>query len=228
MAEGRFISYLRVSTKRQGQSGLGLEAQRKAVEDFLNGGRWEHLAEYVEVESGKRTDRPELEKALNHCKVTGATLVIAKLDRLSRDAHFLIGLQKAGAKFRAVDMPEADETVVGIMALFAERERKLISARTKDALAAVKARGTKLGCPLGATHLRQYGNAAGVAKVKEQAQDRAHELAPIIEAIKRKGATSVRGIADELNRMGVITARGGKWHPTSVARLLTRLGISTE
>src|ERR687889_1002084 len=116
MAEGRFVSYLRVSTDRQGRSGLGLEAQRKAVEDFLNGGRWKLIAEFVEVESGKRDDRPKLAEALALCRLHNAVLVIAKLDRLSRDAHFLLGLQKAGAQFVAADMPEANEMVVGIMA----------------------------------------------------------------------------------------------------------------
>ena len=133
---GKFISYLRVSTTKQEASGLGLEAQRKAVLDYLNGGSWELLAEYMETESGKKNDRPKLSKALDHCKITGATLVIAKLDRLSRNAHFLLGLQDAGVKFIAVDMPTANELTVGIMALVAQEERKAISARTKAALAA--------------------------------------------------------------------------------------------
>src|SRR5580693_783048 len=146
---GKFVSYLRVSTKRQGESGLGLEAQRAAVEAFLNGGRWKLVEELVEVESGKHDhNRPALHKALEACKVYGATLVIAKLDRLSRDAHFLLGLQKAGVKFVAADMPEANEMVVGIMALVAQAERRTISARTKAALAAAKARGVKLGGPI--------------------------------------------------------------------------------
>ena len=145
---GKFVSYLRVSTKRQGESGLGLEAQRKAVSDFLNGGNWKLVEELVEVESGKHDhNRPALHKALEACKVYGATLVIAKLDRLSRDAHFLLGLQKAGVKFVAADMPEANEMVVGIMALVAQAERRMISERTKAALQAAKARGVKLGNP---------------------------------------------------------------------------------
>ena len=147
MAQGRFVSYLRVSTDRQGRSGLGLEAQRKAVDDFLNGGRWKLIAEFVEVESGKRDDRPKLAEALALCRLHNAVLVIAKLDRLSRDAHFLLGLQKAGVRFVAADMPEANEMVVGIMAVVAQAERKMISARTKAALAAAKARGKRLGNP---------------------------------------------------------------------------------
>ena len=147
---GKFVSYLRVSTKRQGESGLGLEAQRNAVTAFLNGGRWKLVEEHVEVESGKHDhNRPALHKALEACKVYGATLVIAKLDRLSRDAHFLLGLQKAGVKFVAADMPEANEMVVGMMALVAQAERRMISERTKAALQAAKARGKRLGQPKG-------------------------------------------------------------------------------
>src|ERR1700675_3411066 len=145
MAEGKFVSYLRVSTARQGKSGLGLEAQRKAVEDFLNGGNWQVAKEFVEVESGKKADRPELAKAFQACRLFGAKLVIAKLDRLSRDAHFLLGLEKAGVDFVAADMPNANRLTVGIMAMVAEEERRMISKRTKDALAAAKKRGTKLG-----------------------------------------------------------------------------------
>jgi DNA invertase Pin-like site-specific DNA recombinase len=145
MAQGAFVSYLRVSTARQGQSGLGLAAQRAAVTDFLNGGDWSLIAEYVEVESGANDERPKLAEALARCRLHNATLVIAKLDRLSRDAHFLLGLQKAGVRFVAADMPEANEMVVGIMAVVAQAERKMISARTKAALQAAKARGVKLG-----------------------------------------------------------------------------------
>src|SRR6195952_1585041 len=140
-----FVSHLRVSTERQGRSGLGLEAQRRAVADFLAGGSWRHVAELVEVESGSRDNRPRLSEAMALCRLHGATLIIAKLDRLSRDAAFLLNLQKAGVRFVAADMPEANELVVGIMAVVAQAERKMISTRTKAALAAAKARGTKLG-----------------------------------------------------------------------------------
>ena len=147
---GKFVSYLRVSTKRQGESGLGLEAQRAAVETWLNGGDWTLCEEHVEVESGKRDDnRPALAKAFDACRAFNAKLVIAKLDRLSRDAHFLLGLEKAGVEFVAVDMPHANRLTVGIMALVAEQEREAISQRTKAALAAAKARGTRLGKPKG-------------------------------------------------------------------------------
>src|SRR5215470_20066163 len=145
MAGGKFIAYYRVSTARQGRSGLGLEAQQRAVADYLNGGSWKVIEEFTEVESGKQTDRPVLAQALAACRVHKATLVIAKLDRLARDAHFLLGLQKAGVAFRAADMPEDNEMVVGIMAVVAQAERKMISERTKAALAAAKRRGVKLG-----------------------------------------------------------------------------------
>jgi DNA invertase Pin-like site-specific DNA recombinase len=224
MASGKFISYLRVSTAAQGKSGLGIDAQREAVNSFLNGGRWELLEEYVEVESGKKDDRerPQLGKALHHCKITGATLVIAKLDRLARDAHFLLGLQKAGVKFQAADMPEANEMVVGIMAVIAQGERKMISERTKAALAAAKARGTKLGNPNGAAHLRGLGNAKAVETIKANAQRRAIDVFSTIEDLKATGITSARQLAKALNDRGILTPRGGKWHPASVLRVMQR------
>src|SRR5918995_5186744 len=124
MAQGSFVAYYRVSTDKQGRSGLGLEAQQAAVRDYLNGGNWKLLAEVTEVESGKRSDRPKLDDAMRLCRLHGATLVIAKLDRLSRDAHFLLGLQKAGVDFVAADMPDANKMTVGIMALVAQHERE--------------------------------------------------------------------------------------------------------
>src|SRR3954452_19836355 len=174
---GKFVSYLRVSTKRQGESGLGLEAQRHAVETWLNGGSWQLVEEHVEVESGKGDDnRPALARAFEACRAFNAKLVIAKLDRLSRDAHFLLGLQKAGVEFIATDMPHANRLTVGIMALVAEQEREAISARTKAALAPAKARGkwvskagrevTRLGNPNGARALQGLENDAAVAAVK--------------------------------------------------------------
>lgn len=147
MATEKFISYCRVSTVKQGASGLGLEAQQATIARYLNGGSWELLDEFVEIESGKKDDRPELAKALHHCRMTGATLVIAKLDRLSRDLHFISSLQKAGVEFVACDMPSANKFTVHIFAALAEHEREMISQRTKAALAALKARGVKLGKP---------------------------------------------------------------------------------
>lgn len=219
----KLVSYLRVSTKRQGKSGLGLEAQRGSVTQYLGSERGQLIQEFVEVESGKSADRPQLMKALHLCKITGATLLIAKLDRLSRDAHFLLGLQKAGVRFVAADMPEANEMVVGIMAVIAEGERKLISRRTKDALAVAKKRGVRLGNPNGAKHLQGIGNAAAVASVKARAAARALDLAEVVSDIQADGKTSLQDIAGELNRRSIQTPRGGSWHPASVSRLLERL-----
>ena len=225
MAEGKYVSYLRVSTQRQGRSGLGLEAQRMAVEDFLNGGGWELLGEYVEVESGKRHDnRPELEAALDRARASGATLVIAKLDRLSRDAHFLLGLQKSAVRFVCADMPEANELTIGVLAMVAQHERKMISERTKAALAAAKARGVKLGNPNGARCLRGRGNSEAVARRKVIAQEEVERVRRTVEEVRASGVTSVRGIAKALNERSIETPqRRGQWHPTSVVRLLERL-----
>ena len=192
MADGKFISYLRVSTAKQGVSGLGLDAQRKAVADHLSGGRWDHVREFVEIESGRRDDRPKLAEAMALCRLHGAVLLIAKLDRLSRAAHFLLGLQKAGVRFMAADMPEANEMIVGIMAVVAQAERKMISTRTKAALAAAKARGTKLGGDRGnLAAIRDAGRAAGIATRQARASGRAADLLPIIAELRGAGATTL-------------------------------------
>ncbi|WP_043539649.1 recombinase family protein [Salinarimonas rosea] len=222
MARGRFVSYLRVSTDRQGRSGLGLEAQRKAVEDFLNGGNWQLVAEVVEIESGKRDDRPKLEEALRLCRMHGATLVIAKLDRLSRDAHFLLGLQKAGVSFVAADMPEANEMVVGIMAVVAQAERKMISARTKAALAAAKARGARLGKPENLSN-QEAGRVAGRLVRTALADRRATDLSPILAELRATGRSSLRDLAAGLNARGIPTPRGRAWTAVQVKRVIDRL-----
>ena len=222
MARGKFISYLRASTDKQGHSGLGIEAQRKAVEDYLNGGRWQLLREYVEIESGKRSDRPQLLAALAHAKATGATVVIAKLDRLARNVAFISNLMESGVEFVAADMPMANRLTVHVLAAVAEHEREMISQRTKEALAAAKARGTKLGNPHGARALRGSGNAAAVAAVKSSADAHMAQVLPVLEAIRAEGVVSLRGIAGELNRRGILTARGGKWYATTVHNLFIR------
>ena len=229
MAKGKFIAYLRVSTARQGRSGLGLEAQRKSVADYLNGAAHKLLAEYVEVESGKRADRPKLAGALQHAKATGATLVIAKLDRLSRNAAFLLNLQEAGVDFVAADMPQANRLTVGILALVAQEEREAISRRTREALAAAKARGKKLGNPNGARalqrHVRKHGNSAAVAAVRGQAQRSAEALRWAVERAVAAGAATHSAIAAALNEARIETPRGGRWHARSVARLRERLSM---
>jgi DNA invertase Pin-like site-specific DNA recombinase len=223
--KGKFVSYLRVSTARQGRSGLGLEAQRQAVADYLNGGAWKLLREFVEIESGKRNDRPQLENALRLCRQTGATLVIAKLDRLSRDAHFLLGLEKARVDFVAADLPQANRLTVGIMALVAEQEREAISRRTREALAAAKRRGVKLGNPNGARALlrARRGNRAALDAIRERADLHAATLAPVIDELRAEGVTTLEAIAGRLNEGGMRTPRGACWYASSVRNLLARL-----
>jgi DNA invertase Pin-like site-specific DNA recombinase len=217
---GEFVSYLRVSTARQGQSGLGLEAQRKAVVDYLNGGNWRLVGEYVEVESGANDERPKLKEALARSRLHNATLVIAKLDRLSRDAHFLLGLQKAGVRFVAADMPEANEMIVGIMAVVAQAERKMASARTKAALEAAKARGVKLGGDRGnLPAVAAQGRLAGLAVRQKAAQQRLADIAPIVADLRAHGAASLRQIATGLNDRGIPAPLGGQWSAAQVRRL---------
>jgi DNA invertase Pin-like site-specific DNA recombinase len=222
MAVGRFVAYLRVSTQRQGASGLGLEAQRKASADYLNGGSWQLVAEHVEVESGKRDDRPELAQALAACRVHGATLIIAKLDRLARNVAFISNLMAAGVEFVAVDFPQANRLTVHILAAVAEHEREMISARTKAALAAAKVRGVRLGNPANLRD-RPKGAARSAVVRRERAERRAADLRPMIEAIQAREATSLRAIAAELTRRGIPTPRGtGVWQAVQVQRVLNR------
>ena len=226
----RIIGYERVSTARQGASGLGLEAQRQAIEGYAAQRSANLLARFTEVESGRNADRPELAKALHLAKVTGAVLVIAKLDRLSRNAAFLLALRDSGVKFVAVDMPEANDLTVGIMALVAEQERAAISRRTKEALAVATARGVKLGNPNGAAALRRAaeGGIALRATVAANAERHARDLAPVIADIRAGGATSLRAIAAELDARGMLTRRGGRWHVSNVANLLRRIGLKED
>jgi DNA invertase Pin-like site-specific DNA recombinase len=221
----KLVAYERVSTARQGKSGLGLEAQRKAIDDYavIKGGTI--LARFTEVESGRKNDRPELEKALQLARITGATLVIAKLDRLSRNAAFLLTLRDAGVSFVACDMPEANDLTVGIMALVAQQEREAISRRTKEALAAAKARGVKLGNPNGAVALRRAGKGGAALRetVRQNADEHAAALAPVVEALRAEGHTTLRALADALNARGMMTRRGGRWHVSNVKNLIERL-----
>lgn len=220
------VAYYRVSTAKQGASGLGLEAQREAVESMCTSRGWEIIAPpFTEIESGKRDDRPELAAAIERCRLTGAVLVVAKLDRLTRNLAFLATLQDSGIKFVAADMPEANELTVHIMAAVAQAERKLISARTKAALRAAKARGQKLGNPNGAAAFRRAGkgNAAAIAAVSANAADRAKQLRPTITQLKASGRSTYRQLADGLNEQGILTPRGGRWHPASVRAVMARL-----
>lgn len=221
----RFIAYARVSTARQGQSGLGMEAQRRTIDAFAASRGAEVLGRFTEVESGRNPDRPELGKAIQLARLTGATLAIAKLDRLSRNAAFLLTLRDSGVRFLACDMPEANDLTVGIMALVAQQEREAISRRTKEALAVARARGVKLGNPNGAAALRRAGK-GGVplrAAVMRNADRHAQGLAPVLAELRVQGITSLRAIAAELNARGMRTRRGGRWHVSNVRNLTARI-----
>lgn len=219
------VAYYRVSTAAQGRSGLGLEAQRAAVAAVCGGRGLEIIAEFTEIESGRRSDRPELDEALRRAKLTGATLVVAKLDRLSRSVAFLSALQDSGAAFIAADMPEANELTVHILAAVAQAECRAISTRTREALRAAKARGVKLGNPQGAAPLRRAGkgNEAALRARQEAVEARCKELRGEVAAIRAQGAGSLREVAAGLNERRIEAPRGGEWHPSGVRRLLQRL-----
>lgn len=222
----KIVSYLRVSTARQGRSGLGLDAQRSAIQGYTESKGAVLVREFVEVESGKVNTRPKLAEALHLAKVTGSILVIAKLDRLSRNAAFLLALRDSGVRFVAADMPDANELTVGIMALVAQQEREAISKRTKEALEAAKRRGQVLGNPNGADALRRAGkgNTAGVQAIQLQADAHAEDLRPVLRDLAGEGIASLGAIAKALNERGIQTPRGGAWYKTSVSNLLSRLG----
>ncbi len=217
-----YIAYYRVSTDRQGKSGLGLEAQQEAVHAFMRTGPDQS---FIEVESGAKKDRPQLAAAIEHCKRTGATLVVAKLDRLARDVQLILSIVDSGIVVRFVDLPEINPNdptgrlMLTMMASFAEFERRLIGKRTKDALAAKKARGERLGSP----NPRAGGLVAAKAK-QASACEHARQVLPFVEAARTKaGATSLRDIAAALTARGVRTASGGtQWHPGQVQRILSR------
>ncbi|MFN3262129.1 MAG: recombinase family protein [Pikeienuella sp.] len=226
----RFVGYERVSTARQGASGLGLAAQRSAIEGYARSRGAEVAAIFTEVESGRKADRPELARAIRHARLTGSTLLIARLDRLSRNAAFLLTLRDGGVRFLACDMPAANDLTVGIMALVAEAERDLISRRTREALAAAKARGVKLGNPNGAAALHRAGKGGAPlrAAVSRNADAFARDLAPVLAEIRAGGATTLRGIAAALNERGVLTRRGGAWGVSNVGNLIARLEGASE
>ena len=219
MSAGKFVAYYRVSTDRQGRSGLGLEAQREEVQRFLSAGGWPPLAEYTEVETGKGANaldkRPQLKAALDFARKHKATLVIAKLDRLARNVHFISGLIEQRVPIVAADMPDADITMLQIYAVMAEREARVIGERTKVALAAAKARGTVLGA---------YGKVLAV-KNQAEAVERLAPIADRLRALKASGL-SVRAIAATLNDEGVKSPAGGAWHVSNVHRALQRLKAS--
>ena len=220
----KYIGYFRVSTKKQGQSGLGLEAQQAAAATFLRGvpdGKL--IAEFVEVEHGTRkgNHRPQLASALAACRVHGATLLVGKLDRLSRNVAFLANLMESGVEFVACDNPFATKLTLHVLAAVAENEAEMISQRTKAALAAAKRRGVVLGGDRGnCAEIARKGTKASAKVRTEQAQRRTADLLPIIETIKTGGAQSLREIAAALNERGILTARGCEWSAVGVMRVM--------
>ncbi len=221
---GKFVAYYRVSTDKQGVSGLGLEAQRQLVNTFLNGGKWSIIGEFTEIESGTRKklkERPFLTAALELARKNKATLVVAKLDRLARDVEFISTLLNGKVPFVCADMPEADRTFLQMMAVFAEYEAKRISERTSSALQALKRRGVKLG-----SKHPEIGSEAGIKVIMQNAEDYANKIEPVVnDIIKKSGATTLRDIAAALTARGIQTPRGNvSWNPSQVSNLLKRIG----
>ena len=225
-SNGKFIAYYRVSTDRQGKSGLGLDAQRQAVATYLNGGDWKIVAEFTEVESGKRADRPQLDQALAAARLHRCPLVVSKVDRLTRSVAFLSRLTEAGVDVRFADLPQiegaAGRFMLQQMVAVAELEAGMISARTKAALAQAKKRGVQLGGDRGQVPSKRAHKAAAEA-IQARVNERADDLAPTIRELQAGGATTLRALATALNGMGITTARGGDWDQTQVRRLLARI-----
>ena len=214
----KFVTYYRVSTARQGMSGLGLEAQQETVRQYLNRAAGDVVGMYTEIESGSNADRTQLRLALQQCRREKATLLIAKLDRLSRDAGFLMTLHNAGVEIRAADMPEASTLEFGIRAIFAQHEREEISRRTREALAAAKARGVQLGSPRAHETIR----AAREARIKKADKKAKEFYWPLIASVQAAGLTTLRDVAGALNARGIPSPAGRQWHPTSVKRVVDR------
>ncbi len=219
---GKWVAYYRVSTEKQGKSGLGLNAQKAAVATYLNGGPWTLVGEFTEVESGrKQKKRPRLDEALTACKKLKAKLIVAKLDRLARNVAFISALMESSVEFVAADMPFANRLNLHIMAAFAEHEGEQISNRTRDALAAAKARGVKLGGP----NIREAAQ-IGAQSNRAAADQFAANLAPLIRELQNNGVTTYREIARVLTLRGIKTARGGQWTPVQVCNILKRTEAS--
>jgi DNA invertase Pin-like site-specific DNA recombinase len=218
MFNQKYISYLRVSTQQQGRSGLGIEAQKQAVQEFLKQYPGELLAEFVEVESGKNSNRPELNKAIDFCELTGGTLVVAKLDRLSRDLHFLTSLQKRNLQFKICDMPQIDELTVHVLGATAQHELRLISNRTRTALAQAKARGVQLGNPNLNVIRNRDVTAANKVRSIAQAEWR-QKILRIIQHHEKMGITSCKGLAEILNKNGLKSYRGKPFTTAIVSKI---------
>ena len=217
----KYVAYVRVSTEKQASSGLGREAQQAAINAFLKTDD-QLLATYMEVESGKDSDRPELAKALRHTKLTGAKLLVAKLDRLSRTVSFIAQLMDSRVDFVACDQPSATPLTIHIYAAMAEHERNMISERTKAALKAAKERGVKLGGFRGV----KVDPALGTAAKKERAMSFNTRVGEAIGELQTEGVTSLSELARRLNEQGIPTSRGRAWRATQVARVLE--GMTTS
>ncbi|MGH8290614.1 MAG: recombinase family protein [Steroidobacteraceae bacterium] len=226
--KSKFVSYYRVSTAKQGRSGLGLESQKAAVDAYLKQHSGVELASFVEIESGKSNDRPKLTAALIRCQQTRATLLVAKLDRLSRNAAFLMNLRDSDVKFQALDIPEANTLTLGVMALLAQQERELISQRTKAALAARKARGLPMGNPRDLSAYAKRASLKGRAVITAQARERAELVKPAIEAARGQGCTSLRQIAACLNEQSITTPKGKSWTATAVRNAVAMIERSAS
>jgi DNA invertase Pin-like site-specific DNA recombinase len=216
------IAYYRVSTSEQERSGLGLDAQKQAVSAYIAGAGLELVADYEEIESGKRNDRPALHQAIGHAKRCRGVLVIAKLDRLSRSVAFVSSLMEAGVQFVAADQPAANELTIHILAAVAQAERKAIGERTRAALAAVRARGTRLGNP----KLSEARSKAVIAVKAGRARFISNTW-PIIRDLQRSGCETLQSVADALNTRGIKTARRGTWTATAVRRVLAQANLGS-
>ena len=227
----KLVPYYRVSTSKQAKSGLGLEGQQATVSQFAEAHGADVLKAYIEVETGKSADRPELAKAIAHARRAKATLVIAKLDRLARNVHFLSGLMEAGVQFLACDQPSANDLTIHIMAAVAQDEAKRISERTKAALTAYKARGGKLGasrpeCQNLTTEASRIGAVAAGVAARQEADDAYTDLYPIMRELRDRGM-SLRGIARHLDKEGYETRRGRTWNHVQVRSVLERYETNT-
>lgn len=219
MLTNRYVAYFRVSTQKQGRSGLGLEAQQQAVRDFLNLYGGKVIAEFQEVESGKRTDRPEFIKAADYAELSNATLLVAKLDRLSRDLHFVTSLQKRGIKFKLCDLPEIDQLTIHILAAMAEHEARMISTRTRVAMAQAKERGIVLGNPYLSVQRNRDVSAANDARSDAQTEWK-RKIIKVIQHVQSEGHTTCKSIANALKHRGLKTQRGKEFSIATVSKLL--------
>lgn len=219
MLHNRYVTYFRVSTQKQGRSGLGLDAQQQAVQDYIQQFGGEVIAEFQEVESGKRTDRPEFMKAADYAELSNATLLVAKLDRLSRDLHFVTSLQKRGIRFKLCDLPEIDQLTIHILAAMAEHEARMISVRTKQAMQEAKRRGTQLGNPNLQYQRNKTLSNANKHRVKEQQVWQIKMVKVLAHLMDIEHLVTCQAIADALNARGLTTQRGKPFTVPTVSKL---------